>query len=200
MKPMPASEMQRAMASGERSIFTPSAARTSAAPVRDDSAVAVLRDRDPGAGDHEGRAGRNVVGSGRIATSADHVDRARGRVDPRHLGTHRRHGAGDLIDGLARTRSAISNPPICDGVDLARHHALEGGCGTLRASAVAPVATWPMSALSSNIKGLCGPHAAPRTGRQAAFHRAAMSRKFFKIEWPCSEAMLSGWNCTPCTG
>ena len=20
------------------------------------------------------------------------------------------------------------------------------------------------------------------------------------MRWPCSEAMLSGWNCTPCTG
>ena len=27
-----------------------------------------------------------------------------------------------------------------------------------------------------------------------------MSRKFFNSRWPCSEAMLSGWNCTPCTG
>ena len=27
-----------------------------------------------------------------------------------------------------------------------------------------------------------------------------MSRKFCSSAWPFSEAMLSGWNCTPCTG
>src|SRR5262249_41860473 len=38
MKPIPASRMQREIASGERSMGTPSAARTSAAPQREDSA------------------------------------------------------------------------------------------------------------------------------------------------------------------
>ena len=38
MKPIPASAMQRLIASGTRSILTPSAASTSAAPERDDSA------------------------------------------------------------------------------------------------------------------------------------------------------------------
>src|SRR4029078_6475791 len=28
----------------------------------------------------------------------------------------------------------------------------------------------------------------------------AISRKLASSAWPCSEAMLSGWNCTPCTG
>src|SRR5690606_18591304 len=28
----------------------------------------------------------------------------------------------------------------------------------------------------------------------------ARSRKFFSMAWPCSEAMLSGWNCTPSIG
>ena len=34
----------------------------------------------------------------------------------------------------------------------------------------------------------------------AAFHCAARSRKFRSSAWPCSEAMLSGWNCTPWIG
>src|SRR5262249_52693584 len=30
--------------------------------------------------------------------------------------------------------------------------------------------------------------------------RPAISRKLASRAWPCSEAMLSGWNWTPCTG
>ena len=44
------------------------------------------------------------------------------------------------------------------------------------------------------IHGSDPPHATDRGTRFRAFHSAAMSRKFFSIRWPCSEAMLSGWN------
>jgi hypothetical protein len=37
-------------------------------------------------------------------------------LDGEHLTAHRRDRAGDLLDGLAATRSAIKGPPICDGV------------------------------------------------------------------------------------
>ena len=58
-----------------------------------------------------------------------------------------------------------------------------------------------MSALNSSMTPP-SVHAAPAAARAGsrASRRAAMSRKFFRIRWPCSEAMLSGWNCTPCTG
>ena len=32
------------------------------------------------------------------------------------------------------------------------------------------------------------------------FRRAASARKFLSSSWPACDAMLSGWNCTPCSG
>src|SRR6516162_2220909 len=56
-----------------------------------------------------------------------------------------------------RTRSAISSPPICDGVASPDIMLSKAAAASSRVSC-APVATWPMSALSSNISmGLCGP-------------------------------------------
>ena len=107
-----------------------------------------------------------------------------------------------------RTRSAISSAPICEGVaspDIMRSKA-DAASARVR---LAPVATLAMSALKSSAMFELYPAACAGDLRaeaalglrpRSAFQAAARSRKFFSIRWPCSEAMLSGWNCTPCTG
>ncbi len=64
-------------------------------------AVAVLGDRHPAAGHHEGGAGRHVVGAGMVAAGSDNIDGVgRGR-DPRHVGAHHIDRTGDLVGRLA---------------------------------------------------------------------------------------------------
>ena len=85
-----------------------------------------------------------------------------------------------------RTRSAISRPPICEGVaspDIMRSKA----CADSSRDSFAPEATLAIRPLKSSAT------AAPQCAlRRCAFHCAASSRKFFRIRWPCSDAMLSG--------
>jgi len=45
----------------------------------------------------------------------DHVDGIRGCLTAA-FAAHRRHRTGNLVDGFAADLSAISNPPICEGV------------------------------------------------------------------------------------
>ena len=148
---MPASWMQRATSSGARSILTPSARSTSAAPdLRGQRAVAVLGDRHAGARDDERGAGRDVEGAGGVAAGADHVDRRR-RAPSRRSILARMVVTAPVISSTVspRTRSAISRPPICEGVaspDIMRSKA---PAASSRVS-VAPVATLAMSALKSS--------------------------------------------------
>ena len=91
-----------------------------------------------------------------------------------------------------RTRIAISRPPICAGVaspDMMMSNA---------ASASASVSVSPAASRASSGFRLLDTR---RPGGQAA--RAgwllprASARKLASSLWPCSVAMLSGWNCTP---
>ena len=157
--------MQRAMASGVRVDLHPKrgedVGRTGTGRERP---VAVLCDWHPGASDHEGRAGRNVVGSGRITTSADDVHGAWGRVDPHHLRTHRRHRAGDLIDRLAANPQRHQQPTHLRRGCLARHHALEGGRG-LVARQLRTGRDLADECLEFHVNEPVRSAAAPRTGR-----------------------------------
>ncbi len=78
--------------------------------------VAMLGHFQSGARRHEGGTGRNIVGARGIAAGADDVDGVGGRVDPQHLLAHDFDSTGDLVHGFAPHPSAISRPPICDGV------------------------------------------------------------------------------------
>ena len=132
MKPMPASATQRPTCSGVRSILTPSDGQhVGGARARRQRAVAVLGDRHAGARDDEGGAGRDVDRAGAVAAGADDVDGVGGRVDPQHLGAHRRDRAGDLVDGLAAHAQRHQQAAHLRGRGLAGHHAVEGGCRLL---------------------------------------------------------------------
>jgi hypothetical protein len=118
---------------------------------------------------------------------ADHVDRVRGRCDLLHLGAHGGDRAGDFVDGLAAQPQAHQKPAHLRRRRLARHHVVEGLADSSRVS-VAPVATLPMSALKSSM--LSSVRLRASAGRHVP--RGGKSRKFFKIVWPFSDAMLSG--------
>ena len=91
-------------------------------------AIAVLGDGHAGAGDDEGGAGRDVDRAGAVAAGADHVDGVGGSLDAQHLGAHRRHRAGDLVDGFAAHPQRHQQSAHLRGRGLAGHHAVEGGC------------------------------------------------------------------------
>src|SRR4051812_40739221 len=151
MKPMPASCTQRPTWSGERSILTPSAAKTSAAPERDDSArlpclatgtptpatmkaaqVDTLTEPEPSppvpttSTASAGASTRSILA--RIAVTAPVISST---VSP-------------------RTRSAINNPPICEGV-ASPDIMLSNADAASSRDRVAPVATLPMIDLRSCI-------------------------------------------------
>ena len=151
MKPMPASATQRPTCSGVRSILTPSEASTSAAPERDDSArlpclatgtpapatmneaqVETLTEPEPSppvpttSTASAGALTRSILA--RIAETAPVISST---VSP-------------------RTRSAISNPPICEGVASPDIMLSKADAASSRDS-VAPVATFPMIDLRSSI-------------------------------------------------
>src|SRR5437016_10647988 len=151
MKPMPASLTQWPTCSGVRSILTPSEAKTSAAPERDDSArlpcfatgtpapatmkeaqVETLTEPEPSP----------PVPTTSIA-SAGAFTRS---IFPRIADT------APVISSTVspRTRSAISKPPICEGVaspDIMRSNAAADSSSV----SAAPVAALAMSALRSSI-------------------------------------------------
>ena len=193
---MPASLMQRAIASGRKiDLHAERREHVGRAGARRQRAVAVLGDRHAGARDDESRAGGDVVGAGRVAAGADDVDRVRAGASTRSILARMAVTAPVISSTVSpRTRNAISRPPICEGVASPDIMLSNAAAASSRVS-VAPVATLAMSALKFDHDApQCAAFvAASRRPRPvAAFHAAARSRKFFKIRWPCSEAMLSG--------
>src|ERR1700754_4650871 len=151
MKPMPASLTQTPTFSGARSIFTPSEASTSAAPERDDSA----------------RLPCLATGTPLPATmKAAQVDTFTEPEPSPPVPTTSMASAGactfSILPRIAatapvisstvspRTRSAISRPPICEGVASPDIMASKADAASSRDS-VAPVATLPIIDLRSSI-------------------------------------------------
>ena len=162
MKPMPASRMQRPTWSGVSSIFTPSAASTSAAPDFDDSArlpcLAIVTPAPAATNDAQVETFTEPDPSPPVPTMST---ASAGAVTPSIRA--RMAVTAPVISSTVspRTLSAIRRPPICDGVaspDIIRSNAV---AASARVSA-APVATLPMSVFRSSIA--C-PHPASQSGR-----------------------------------
>ena len=117
-----------------------------------------------------------------VAAGADDVDGTGRCFDPHHARAHHLGSAGDLVHRLAaHAQRHQEDPPICDGVASPDDHDVEGLRG-------------PHLACVETVRDLVD------EGFQISHQRAlASSRKFASSAWPCSEAMLSGWNCTPWT-
>src|SRR4051794_15215577 len=162
MKPIPASLTQRPTCSGLRSILTPSADSTSAAPERDDRArlpcfatgtptpatmkeaqVETLTEPEPSPPvPTTSIASAGAVTRSILARIADTAPVISSTVSP-------------------RTRSAIRSPPICEGVASPDITASKAEADSSRES-VAPVATLPMIDLRSSIA--CFPETHSVTG------------------------------------
>ena len=97
-----------------------------------------------------------------------------------------------------RTRSAIRKPPICDGValpDMMMSNASSASSSLRRR----PAATPARIAFISDISAVM-PRAPMGCWWLGRLTGPVRRTKFASSSWPCSEAMLSGWNCTPWIG
>ena len=151
MKPMPASATQRPTCSGVMSILTPSEDSTSAAPERDDSArLPCLATGTPAPATMKEAQVETLTEpepSPPVPTtstaSAGALTRSILRASPM---------TAPVISSTVspRTRSAISNPPICEGV-ASPDIMLSNADAASSRDKVAPVATFPMIDLRSSI-------------------------------------------------
>ncbi len=187
MKPMPALSMHSPTCAALSSILTPSAPSTSAAPERDDSArLPCLATGTPAPATMKA-AQVEMLNEPDASPPVPTTSIASGGASTLSILARIAVTAPVISSTVSpRTRSAISRPPICEGVaspDIMRSNA----CAASSRDSVAPEATLAIRPLKSSTT------AAPQCAlRRCAFHCAARSRKFFRIRWPCSDAMLSG--------
>ena len=187
MKPMPALSMHSPTWAALSSILTPSAPSTSAAPERDDRA----------------RLPCFATGTPAPATmKAAQVEMLKEPdASPPVPTTSIASGGASTLSILARM--AVTAPVISStsrraraapsaGRPSARASPRPTSCGRTRARI--PRATAWRRRRPCAIRPLkSSTTAAPQCAlRRCAFQCAASSRKFFRIRWPCSDAMLSG--------
>ena len=141
--------------------------------------VAMFGNGHAGARDNECGRGRDVQGAQRVAAGADDVHRALGRVHCVALGAH---------DGGSGGIFCHAFPARPHGGQQRAH------LGRCRAA---------FKQLFKRVFGLTARQRAFGGRKNQRFHRVAHAatfvffRKFSSIAWPCSDRMLSGWNCTP---
>src|SRR5262249_47577707 len=143
------------------------------------AAIAVLGDGHAPGRDHERHRGRDVERVVPVAARAAQVDRARRRLDALHMIAHGVRGADDLVDGRAAPGLRQQERREVVLRHLAGHDRVEG---------------------ARRLPGI--EHGAVDDALEERIHarsRASL-RKLASSAWPFSDAMLSGWNCTPCTG
>src|SRR6188508_1799729 len=164
MKPIPASRMQVPTCAALRSILTPSACRTSAAPDFDDSARLPCLATGTPAPATINAAHVEILNEPDASPPVPTTSTAPGgALTPRIL--DRMVVTAPVISSTVspRTRSAINKPPICDGVaspDIMRSKA-PAASSRVR---LAPVATLAMSALNSSaMAGVSGSRANSRS-------------------------------------
>ena len=195
MKPMPASRMQWPICSGLRSILTPSAASTSAAPDFDDSARLPCLATGTPAPATMSAAQVEMLNEPDASPPVPTTSMASGgAVDAQHLRAHRGDGAGDLVDGLAAHAQRHQERAHLRGRRFAGHHLLEGAGRFVAAERRAG-----RDFADERLETPRSPHGpqltragvlrtaadgAPLRRPVAAFQAAAMSRKFFSIRWP----------------
>src|ERR1019366_2088987 len=130
-----------------------------------------------------------------VAAGAANVDRAFGGVDRGHASPHRTDGAGDLGHGLTADAHGHQQGADLRGRGFAGHDDGERGFGLVSGKRL-PAGEFPECRFQVLRHGVRADQAA----RAGALEKRAMARKLARIRWPCSLAMLSGWNCTPWIG
>ena len=158
--------------------------------------VAVLDHGHACAGQQQRGGGGDVERALVVAARAGGVDRIGRRFDPQHLLAHDPRRAGDLVDGLAAHAQRHQEGARLGGRGVSRHQDLESGLGLrlpkLRAVRHARQDGSQIAAHAANTRRSGSGFGAPAGGRPDT-----EVRKLASSRWPCSEAMLSGWNCTP---
>ena len=145
-------------------------------------AVAVFGHWHACASHHKGGRGRDVQRPLAVAPGADDVHRPFGRVDRDTFGPHHRSGGGDFLHGFAPRAQGHQEPADLAGRGVTFEQNRERLFGL--SAGQRPVGR----RMDQGFKGVT--HA--RTG--------TMFRKLRSRACPCSDAMLSGWNCTPWIG
>ena len=151
MKPMPASRMHSPIFSGERSILTPSAASTSAAPDFDDSARLPCLATGTPAPATINAAQVEMLNEPDASPPVPTTSMASGGAWTRSI-LERMAVTAPVISSTVspRTRNAMSSAPICDGVASPDIICSNAAAASSRPSA-APVATLPTIALNSTV-------------------------------------------------
>ncbi len=168
--------LQRGNACGE--VDAELAQHVGGAAWRRHAAIAVLDHRHTAGRDHEGHRGGNVERALGVAAGAAGVDGAFGGAELRRFQAQHFGPGGDFIHRLALDAQGQQE---CTHLRRGRarvHDDLERARRLLAAK---------VAAFGENGEDLLdgvGAH--------------IPSRKFLSSWWPCCEAMLSGWNCTPC--
>ena len=197
MKPIPACLMHRLTPSGVNSMFTPSAASTSAAPEREESArLPCLATGTPAPATIKA-AQVEMLNEPEASPPVPTTSMASAGARTRSIFSRIAVTAPVISSTVSpRTRSAINRPPICEGVASPDIMVSKPRAASSRLSA-APVAALAINPLNSSVT--FASHNTRRVARSPAgclpveaFQAAAISRKFRKMRWPCSEAMLSG--------
>src|SRR5579875_2145716 len=171
MKPMPASLMQRLICAGARSILTPSAPSTSAAPAREESArLPCLATGTPQPATMKA-AQVEMLNEPEASPPVPTMSMASAGAFTRSIFARIVVTAPVISSTVSpRTRNAINSAPICDGVaspDIMRSNA-EADSSRVR---LAPVATLARSALNSSAMS------APLNRRLAARRGAAATAR-----------------------
>src|SRR3984893_11359533 len=151
MKPMPASVTQGPTCSGVMSILTPSEDSTSAAPERDESARLPCLATGTPAPATMNEAQVETLTEPEPSPPVPTTSIASGGASTRSILERVAETAPVISSTVSpRTRSAISKPPICEGVASPDIMLSKAEAASSRDS-VAPVATFPMIAFRSSI-------------------------------------------------
>src|ERR1700738_3000870 len=127
MNPIPACAMQWVIASGPRSMRTPSAVSTSAAPQREESArLPCLATGTPAPATM--KAAQVEMLNEPDASPPVATTWMGWSFDGEHLRAHGANRAGDLVHGFAAHPQRHQQSAHLRGRGFARHHAVEGGC------------------------------------------------------------------------
>ena len=151
MKPMPASKMQWLMSSGCKSMFTPSAPSTSAAPERDESArLPCLATGTPEPATMKA-AQVEMLNEPDASPPVPTTSMASGGACTRSIFSRIAVTAPVISSTVSpRTRSAIKKPPICEGVASPDIMVSKPRAASSRLSE-APVAALAINPLNSSV-------------------------------------------------
>ena len=185
MKHIPASRRQAPAEAASIPTLTPSSAKTSVAPEREDAALPpCLATGTPAAGGDNRRQCGNIIGVGAVAAGAHDVDGVLRRLDPDHGGAHRLRRADQFLGGFA----ALAQRHQKSAELRRRRRALQNQ----RKNLPRPLARQTFAFGQRGENGFERAHATLAREGCELFHSRARSRKLRRILWPCCEVMLSG--------